>query len=342
MDHDHHHAAPDIPAGRDGEGPGLRDDGRGQARRASRGVSGRDLPFLLGEMPDEVQGGSVVLRLGPGRRAEEGRSGQRPVHLSDAPRDRPRCAGSLPDLRHGAGADGTLGRAERGADRLHAPDVDFGGGGGAAHHPDDGRTGGAAGARLDRASDRQLSRVRAGDADRPLGRLAVLPARLGLDREPQPQHVDADQPRRGGGLPLFDRRDLPAGRVSGTVPDGPRRRHLLRGGGGDRRAGLRGPGSGAARARTHRRRDPRASGPRAQDRAAHPAGRHRIRRAAGEHHGGRPAARAPRRCGAGRRDGDRGPLVARREHADRRVDAGREGPGRCGDRGHDQQERQSR
>ena len=36
----------------------------------------------------------------------------------------------------------------------------------------------------------------AGDAGRALGRLAVLRARLGLDREPQPEHVHADRARR--------------------------------------------------------------------------------------------------------------------------------------------------
>ncbi len=325
----------------DGHRPGLRHDGEPEAGHPDGELWRRGLPFLLGQVPDEVPGRSLVLRLGSCRRAQEGRPGQRPVHLPDASRDRSRCAGRLPDLRHGAGADGALGRAQRGTDRLHPPDVDLGRGGGAAHRPDDGRTGRAAGARLDRASDGKLSRVRAGDADHPLGGPAVLPARLGLGGEPIAQHVDADQPRRGGGLSLFAGRDLPAGRVSGALPDGPRRRHLLRGGRGDRGAGLRGPGAGTAGARTHRGRDPRASGSRAQDRAAHPAGRHGIRRAAREHHGGRPAARAPRRCGPGRRDGDRGPLVAGRKHADRRVDAGRKGPGRCGDRGHDQQERLS-
>ena len=41
------------------------------------------------------------------------------------------------------------------------------------------------------------------------------------------QHVDADQPRCGGGLSLFAGGDLPARRVSGSLPDGAWCRHLL-------------------------------------------------------------------------------------------------------------------
>ena len=89
--------------------------------------------------------------------------------------------------------------------------MDLGGGGGAADRADHGRAGRPAGARLDRASDGQLSGVCAGDADRALGGMAVLQARLGLSGEPLAQYVDADQPRGVGGLSLFDLCDVSAG-----------------------------------------------------------------------------------------------------------------------------------
>ena len=47
-----------------------------------------------------------------------------------------------------------------------------------------------------------------GDAGRALGRLAVLRARLGLGREPQPEHVQPDRARHRRGLSLQPGRDL--------------------------------------------------------------------------------------------------------------------------------------
>ena len=44
-------------------------------------------------------------------------------------------------------------------------------------------------------------------AGRPLGRLAVLRARRAVDRQPQPQHVDADRPGHRRGLRLQRGRD---------------------------------------------------------------------------------------------------------------------------------------
>ena len=56
-----------------------------------------------------------------------------------------------------------------------------------------------------------LDPARAGDAGRALGRLAVLRARLGVGREPQPEHVHADRPRHGHRVRLQRRRDARAG-----------------------------------------------------------------------------------------------------------------------------------
>ena len=148
----------------------------------------------------------------------------------------------------------------------------------------------------------------------PLGRLAIFSTRLGLGGEPIAEHVDADQPPRGGGLSLFDRRDVLARSLSRAVPDGPRRRHLLRGSGGYRDAGFRRPGfwncgrekrtGDAIRAlldlapKTARRILP--------DGTEYDAPLENIME-------GRSASRAPGRCCPGRRDGDRRSLVAGRE-----------------------------
>ena len=55
MDHDHQHATPDIPEG----GETAKDPVCGMtvavgSETAARRVRGRDLPFLLGKVPDEV------------------------------------------------------------------------------------------------------------------------------------------------------------------------------------------------------------------------------------------------------------------------------------------------
>ena len=75
-------------------------------------------------------------------------------------------------------------------------------------------------------------------AGRPVGRVAVLRARLAVHRHPEPQHVHADRHRHRGRLPLQPRRRAVSRRSfpttfqhHGTV------RSLLRGGGGDRHAG---------------------------------------------------------------------------------------------------------
>ncbi len=62
------------------------------------------------------------------------------------------------------------------------------------------------------------SQFAAGDARRALGRLAVLRARLGVGREPAPEHVHADRPGRGRGLRLQRRGDARARALSRVVP----------------------------------------------------------------------------------------------------------------------------
>ena len=60
--------------------------------------------------------------------------------------------------------------------------------------------------------------ARAGDAGRALGRLAVLRARLGVARQPPPEHVHADRARRRRRVRLQRRRDARARAVSRIVP----------------------------------------------------------------------------------------------------------------------------
>ena len=111
--------------------------------------------------------------------------------------------------------------------------------------------------------------ARARDAGRALGRLAVLRARLGVDREPQPEHVHADRARRRRRVRLQRRRDARARAVPAS----------FRGHGGSVAvyfepaavivdAGAARPGAGAARAQPDERGHPRPARPGAEDGAA--------------------------------------------------------------------------
>ena len=83
---------------------------------------GQALLFLLGRLPGQVRGRSGPLSRRPpsaGRR----RQGHQ-IHLPDASGDRQRRPRRLPEMRHGAGADGRSGRRRRpqpGTRRFHAP-----------------------------------------------------------------------------------------------------------------------------------------------------------------------------------------------------------------------------
>ena len=117
-----------------------------------------------------------------------------------------------------------------------------------------------------------------------------------------PQHVHADRPRRRRGLRLQPRRAARARALPRRLPRRPRPgRRLLRGGGGDRHPRPARSGAGAAGAEPHRRRDPGAPRPGAEDGAPAPRRRGRGGRAARRGAGRRPPARPPRREGAGRR-----------------------------------------
>ena len=146
-------------------------------------------------------------RAGVGGAAHEDR-----VDLPDAPGDRARRARVVPDLRHGAGATGRDARgAEPGARRHDAPVPVVA----RAHGADPrvhgvGVPAGPAAAARAAASGDDLVAVPAGDAGRAVGRLAVLRARLGVGREPPPEHVHAHRPGRRGGVRLQRGRDAGA------------------------------------------------------------------------------------------------------------------------------------
>ena len=82
------------------------------------------------------------------------------------------------------------------------------------------------------AAAARLAPARAGDAGRALGRLAVLRARLGVDRQPAPEHVHADRARDAAALRVQRVRDALARRC---LP------HSASHGGGSRRSTSRPP-----------------------------------------------------------------------------------------------------
>ena len=117
-----------------------------------------------------------------------------------------------------------------------------------------------------------------------------------------------------------------------------RRRDVLRHGRGHHRARAPRPGSGAARASPHRRRDPAAAGAGAED-GADGARRSRGRRPARVGPARRYAARAPRREGPRRRRRCRRRGRGGRVDGHRRVDPGGQGARRSCHRGDDLRER---
>ena len=265
------------------------------------------------------------------------------IHLPDAPRGGARRTRRLPDLRHGAGTqDGDRrGAAEPRADRHDA----------ALRRRDGARRPAARHRHVRHAAEPTAARhraewrtdvaaIRAGDAGRAVGRLAVLPARLDVAGDAPPQHVHADRHRHRRRLSLQRRRGARAGAVPGDLPwPGRRGRRLLRGRRGDNRAGPARPGARTQGARRDRARHPVAARSGAQDGAPDlpwRRARHSTRPGAAR----AAPARAPRREGAGRRRRARGRLLDRRIDGHRRTDPGREGGRRPAHRRHRQRHRQ--
>ena len=166
------------------------------------------------------------------------------LHLPDAPGDRPGGPGELPEVRHGARAARPHGR-RRAEPRTHRHDPSVLG----LRRPDrpaararDGGDGARSAAVL--RAGAPLGPARTRDPRRPLGREAVLRARLGLARLPQPQHVHPDRDRDRDGVPLQRRRDALPGPHPALLPrprgDGA---GVLRGGRGDHHPGAPRPGA---------------------------------------------------------------------------------------------------
>ncbi len=125
-------------------------------------------------------------------------------------------------------------------------------------------------------------------------------------RQPQPEHVDADRPRRRHGLYLQCGRNACARALSDEFP-GPWRNgaRLFRGRSRHRGTRLRRSGAGAEGARTDRFSHPGIARPRAKDGAPHQRRRQRDGCRGGRHRRRRPAAGAAGRARAGRRIGQR-------------------------------------
>ena len=135
------------------------------------------------------------------------------LHLPDASRDPPGRPRQLPDLRHGAGAARRSAAEPRGQSGTRRHDAGASGSASRSTVPVV-ALGHAPASRV----QHELAAARPGDAGRAVGRLAVLPARLGLAAPPQPQHVHADRPGHRCGLGLQHRRDDRARPVPGRLP----------------------------------------------------------------------------------------------------------------------------
>ena len=186
---------------------------------------------------------------------------RRHLHLPDASPNTPGWARQLPHMRNDAGAgqgDGGGGRKPRtdrhdaailGRVRSRLAGVRSRNG---RPHPRPWN------ARARIAASLDMDSVRAIHAGRPVGGMAVFPTRLGVDRPPQPEHVQPDRPGHGLGLRLQPLCDLCARPVPSWIS-----RHgrygpcLFRSRGGDHRSCVAGPGARTARPRADRRRDPR-------------------------------------------------------------------------------------
>ena len=138
------------------------------------------------------------------------------------PGDRARRAGRVPDLRHGARAAHRHARGDEPRARRH--DAALPGRRWCSRRRFSRSMVAEYAARACRCSTccphgcDDLDPARARDAGRAVGRLAVLRARLGVGREPPPEHVHADRARRRRGVRLQRRRDAGARAVPAIVP----------------------------------------------------------------------------------------------------------------------------
>ena len=216
----HTHHAPQGPSTtRGAEGSCLRHDGDRAVTAPSRT---RRAPVLLlqrkvsGEVRSRTGAVRTVRRENARTRHGRSRAGDwNDLHLPDAPGDPAGPPGQLPEVRDdaGAGAARTGRGQELGTRRFPAPLlVDPAADGGRYGAGDAGPPAGRV-----RHGGPELDRTGAGVTDRALGRLALLRAGGSVDREPQPEHVDADRARHRCSLSLQRRGHGGAERVPGLV-----------------------------------------------------------------------------------------------------------------------------
>ena len=140
-----------------------------------------------------------------------------------------------------------------------------------------------------------------GHSGRPLGRMAILPARLGVAGEPLDQHVHPDRHGHRSRLPLQFDRDFVPGNFPRIIPrDGWHAAGLFRSFSRHCHPGASGAGSRTSCPQPYWRCHPRPARSFPQDRA-HFARGWRSRYSTGPGETGRPAASASRREGSGGR-----------------------------------------
>ena len=184
------------------------------------------------------------------------------LHLPHAPGDRagrPRC---LPEVWHGPGTEDPAARRGGGRSRTPGHDsqvLDRRGAHAARVSDVDATDAGCAGRSLAGPDDRALAADGPRHAGRALGRLAVLRARLPLDRDRPPQHVHVDRHRHRGRLSLQPRCRAVSCAHPAPVSARRRRADVFRGGGGDHHAGAARAAARTAGPPTHRGRHSRAA-----------------------------------------------------------------------------------
>ena len=248
--------------------PRVRHDGRRGRLKPSHRPRRSNLSFLRCALPRQIhRRPRQVSRTRGG--VEPAAAERHDLHLPDASGNPAGRTRKLSDLRHGAGAidDNRRNTAQPRIRRYDQTLLDRSGTIAAGGRVGHGRAPAVARHTASPACHGiGLGPTPALNPRRPLGRLAILPASLGVGREPQPQHVQSDRFGHRRRVSLQPGRDLCAGFVPVGVP-----RHGQCGSGlfririGHHRSRPSRPGSRIARARANRRSDPRIAQPRAKD-----------------------------------------------------------------------------
>ena len=306
---------------------GLRHDGRSGEKPASpRLPRARPIHFCGARLPHQIRRRSAKnISTSATAAAPRPRRRARSTPARCIPQIRQVGPGTCPICGMALEPRGRRRRRRRRTRRHDAPVLDFAGAGAAGLRRCD--MGGHFGLVASRAGGiSTLVAIRAGDAGRAVGRLAVLRARRAVAASRGNLNMfTLIALGTGVGLCLQRRRDARRRACSRRrFATAWRRRGLLRSRRRHHRAGAARPGAGAARPRLDLRRDPRAARARAEDRAPRRGRRQRRGRAARRGRRRRSAARAARRKSAGRRRRHRRQIRGRRIDGHRRIDAGRQ------------------